>query len=45
MDGWTVKSAWIFYTFGAALVAYVLYMMVRRRRGERPGVPNRELEL
>ena len=34
--------------FGVAaglVVAYILYMMIRRRRGERPGEPDREPEL
>ena len=27
------------------IVAYVLYMMIRRRKGERPGAASREPEL
>jgi hypothetical protein len=33
-----IKSAWIFYGCAAALVAYVLYMMIRKRRPERAGL-------
>jgi hypothetical protein len=30
---------------GGAVVLYTLYMMIRRRRGERAGSADRELEL
>ena len=45
MNRWSITSAWVFFGIGGALVAYLLYMMVRRRKGERPGVANREPEL
>ena len=35
----------IFYTAAGLLVAYVLYMMIRRRAGERRGTVDREPEL
>ena len=36
-----------FYFFGAAafVIAYLLYMMIRKRKGERPGTTIREPEL
>ena len=35
----------LFYGLGGLLVAYVLYMMIRKRKGERPGQEGREPEL
>ncbi len=40
-----IKNPWYFFGPAAAVVAYLLYMMIRKRRGERPGVTNREPEL
>jgi hypothetical protein len=45
MDHWVVTNPWVFFGIGGAVVAYLLYMMVRRRKGERRGVANREPEL
>jgi hypothetical protein len=45
MNGMMVKSPWVFFGVGGALLAYVLYMMIRRRKGERAGMPDREAEL
>jgi uncharacterized membrane protein len=45
MNGWAIKNPWLFFGLCAALVAYLLYMMVRRRRGKRVGVRDREPEL
>ena len=45
MNGWAITSPWVFFGAGGALVAYLLYTMVRRRKGERPGFRNREPEL
>jgi hypothetical protein len=45
MTQWTITDPRIFFTIATALVVYVLYMMIRRRKGERPGVVNREPEL
>ncbi len=45
MNGWLVKNPWVFYGFGGAIVSYLLYMMIRRRRGERAGFADRETEL
>ena len=30
-----LKNPWVFFGIGGALVAYLLYTMVRRRKGER----------
>lgn len=45
MSGWTIKDPWIFFGIAGAVVAYVLYMMIRRRKGERPSAAGSELEL
>ncbi len=45
MKGWWVTDPWIFYGTAGAIVGYVLYMMIRKRKGERSGVAGRELEL
>ena len=37
-----VTNPWIFFGVAGALVAYLLYMMIRRRKGERPGSHDRE---
>ncbi len=41
----TIKNPFIFYGAAAALVGYLLYMIVRKRKGLRPGVENHEPEL
>jgi hypothetical protein len=45
MNGWSITNPWVFFGAGGALVAYLLYTMVRRRKGERTSVRNREPEL
>ncbi len=45
MSGWAITDPRIFFGIAAAIVAYVLYMMIRKRKGERPGVASREIEL
>ena len=32
-----VTNPWIFFGVAGALVVYLLYMMIRKRKGERPG--------
>lgn len=32
-----IKSPYVFYGASGLLVAYVLYMVFRKRKGERPG--------
>jgi hypothetical protein len=45
MNRWTITDPWVFYGIGGALVAYLLYTMVRRRKGERAGDRDREPDL
>jgi hypothetical protein len=45
MKQWMVTDPWIFYGVAGAVVAYLLYMMIRRRRGERAGFAEKEPEL
>ena len=45
MSWLSITNPIVFYAAAAALVSYVLYMMIRRRKGERPGFQNREPEL
>ncbi len=45
MSGWTVTDPRIFFGVAALVVGYVCYMMIRRRKGEKPGVASRDLEL
>ena len=42
-DRYTIP--WIFFGVAGAVVAYLLSMMIRRRKGERPGTTDREPEL
>ena len=32
-----VTDPWIFFGVAGVIVAYLLYMMIRKRKGERPG--------
>jgi threonine/homoserine/homoserine lactone efflux protein len=41
----TVTNPWIFFGVAGAIVAYLLYMMIRKRKGERPGDQSNEPEL
>ncbi len=41
----TIKNLYVFIGVSALLVSYLLYMMIRRRKGERPGFEDREAEL
>jgi phosphate/sulfate permease len=45
LSRYAIKSAWVFYPLAAVFVAYLLYMVVRKRRGERAGAIDREPEL
>jgi hypothetical protein len=40
-----VENPYVFFGVAAAVVAYLLYMMIRKRKGERPGSLDREAEL
>jgi hypothetical protein len=40
-----IKNEFLFFIPAGLLVAYLLYMMIRKRKGERPGTSVREPEL
>lgn len=40
-----VNNPWVFFGVSGVVVAYLLYMMIRKRKGERPGTLDREPEL
>jgi hypothetical protein len=40
-----INNPYIFFGVAGLLVAYLLYMMIRKRKGERPGSAAREPEL
>lgn len=41
----TIDNIYVFAGIAAALVSYILYTMIRNRKGERPGDKDREPEL
>lgn len=41
----SINNPWVFFGISAALVGYMLYTMIRRRKGERPGHERGEPEL
>jgi hypothetical protein len=45
MDRAMVTNPWIFFGVASILLTYLLYTMIRKRKGERMGVPDREPEL
>ena len=45
MNGWMVTDPRIFFGVAALVVGYVCYMMIRKRKGERPGAASRDPEL
>jgi hypothetical protein len=45
MNNWSIKDPMVFFALAGALVAYILYMMIRRRKGLRVGHAHREAEL
>jgi hypothetical protein len=44
VNGWTITDPLIFFTAAGAVVAYVLYMIIRKRKGERTAASS-EVEL
>jgi hypothetical protein len=40
-----IKNAYIFYAVSAMIIGYILYMMVRKRKGERSETAKHEPEL
>jgi hypothetical protein len=45
MHNWSITDPMVFCSVAAIVVAYILYMIVRRRKGERAGQAHREAEL
>jgi hypothetical protein len=45
MNEWSIKDKWVFFSLAGAVLAYILYMMIRRRKGERAGEVHAEAEL
>jgi hypothetical protein len=45
VNQWSVENPWIFFGAGGAVVVYLLYMMIRPRKADRPGSRDREREL
>jgi hypothetical protein len=45
MNQWAIKDPWVFFGVGGMIMVYMLYMMIRRRKGERDGGPDQEPEL
>ncbi len=45
MQDWAIKDGRVFFVLAGVLVAYILYMMVRRRKGLRAGHGRGEAEL
>jgi hypothetical protein len=45
MQNWTIKDARVFFALAGALVVYIVYMIVRRRKGLRAGHGHQEAEL
>jgi hypothetical protein len=43
--GRTITNPYLFFGAAGLLIAYILYMMIRKRQGERPGDRDREPEL
>jgi hypothetical protein len=40
-----INNPYVFYGASALVIAYLLYLMLRKRKGERPGTTVREPEL
>ena len=45
LSRFAIKSGWIYYSASALFVSYLLYTMIRRRKGERHGTLANEPEL
>jgi hypothetical protein len=45
MNDWSIKDGRVFFALAGALVAYILYTMIRRRKGLRAGHGHSETEL
>jgi len=45
VNSWIIKDPWIFFGIAGAVVGYVLYMIVCKRKDERAKSAGREPEL
>jgi hypothetical protein len=45
MNRWTVTDPLVFFGVIGVIVIYIVYMMIRRRKGERAGFRDREADL
>jgi hypothetical protein len=45
LSRFAIKSGWIYYPAAIVFLSYLLYTMIRRRRGERAGTTVHEPEL
>lgn len=45
LSRFAIKSGWVFYPAAIFFVSYLLYTMIRRRKGERPGTTVSEPDL
>jgi hypothetical protein len=45
LEQWKIKSPIVFLGISAILIAYMLYTMIRKRKGLRPGYDKNEPEL
>jgi hypothetical protein len=45
LERYAIHDARIFFGFAGAVLAYLLYMMIRKRRGERPGDTDQDSDL
>jgi hypothetical protein len=45
LNPWIITNPYVFYGISGLLIAYVLFTMIRKRKGERPGQEGREPEL
>ena len=44
-NSWLVTNPWTFFGVAGLIVIYLLYIIIRKRKGERPGLKDSELEL
>ncbi len=45
MSRWAITDPRIFFAIAALVVGYIIYMMIRKRKGERSPVTRGELDL
>jgi hypothetical protein len=45
MNRWAVTDPYLFFGIAGAVVSYLLYMMIRRRKDDRSSMPDHEPDL